>query len=275
MGNREWEKMPWPQNKANAENNNVGNFGNPEFVSAIKVFTETYKDKKKVLICEPSIGVIDYQAHESCIDLGRLMVAYSREKFCEVALAFGFDYILFIDDDHIWPHDMFERLEKNIDKYDILAPLCVQRAVPYFPVMYKSKYIPPTKEGDPWTFDNEKILDFKKGEIVECDAVGFGACIIKVDLLRKIPTPWFFSMSAIGEDILFCGKAKQYANAKIAVDTSIDTGHLKDREPVFWRDYDRGKKESDLNYAELEKRRNEKQFTPFFNIQHNIPFKCI
>lgn len=231
----------------------------PDLTAAVQAFNDAWKGKKKVLIAEPSIGLVDYQAHEACWDLafslaryetesdykffkigmGRLMVAYVREKFCEFAVDYGFDYILFIDDDHYWPSNLFQSLEKYIKEYDIVAPLCLQRLSPYYPVIYKSEMR--QKDGQ-MMFDNHKYIDikkFKKGDIItDADSIGFGAAIVKVDLLKKVPRPWFFSMSPVGEDILFCMKAKD-VGAKILVDTSVEAPHLKDREPIFWADFER------------------------------------
>lgn len=236
----------------------------PAFLDAVEKFTNSYKDKKKVLVCEPTIGYIDYRAHESCVDLmcelikyeqrsdykffktclGRLLVAYSREKFAELAVDYGFDYVFYIDDDHIWEKDIFERLQKHIGKYDIIAPLCTQRAEPYNPVMYK---VIRKKEDGIEVLDNETIHDFKIGDMVEPDSVGFGACIVDVKLFQKIPKPWFFSMSAVGEDILFSMKATQEAKAKIVVDTNVQVGHLSEGKPVGYGDYLREKEKRDAS----------------------------
>lgn len=181
--------------------------------------------------------VSNYKFFKTC--LGRLMVSYAREKFAEYALNIGFDYILYLDDDHIWPLNIFNGLEKYIKDYDIVAPLCLQRQYPFTPVIYKSKL---TSLPDGRTLvDNVRyaeVKEVKKGDIItDADAIGFGAAIVKVDLLKKVSRPWFFNQVGVGEDIWFCIKAKREANAKILVDTSIEAPHLRDREPIYWEDY--------------------------------------
>ena len=222
-------------------------------------FCKAWEGKTKILICEPSIGDINYQAHETMCDLiaalkeyelvsnfkffksclGRLMVSYAREKFAEYAVNVGFDYIMYLDDDHIWPLNIFTKLEKYIKDYDIVAPLCLQRQYPYTPVIYKSTY---SKLKDGRTLYNNvkyaEVKEIKKGDIItDADAIGFGACIVKVDLLNRISRPWFFNQVGVGEDIWFCMKAKNEANAKILIDTSIEAPHLKDKEPIYWKDF--------------------------------------
>jgi len=260
-----------------------------DFLEVAKKFKEVWKDKKSVIIAEPSIGLVDYKSHEAMCDfiadckdyeqvsdykffktsIGRLMVAYSREKFAEYAVDVGFDYILYIDDDHIYEKDIFRKLEKHIAEYDMTAPLFVHGQTPYYPVIYLSEYYYKCDDCDfkekrnkPTEnllsecpkchsknillfWDNQKYSEvntIKKGDLItDADAIGFGCAIVKVDLFKRMPKPWFFSMSPIGEDILFCKNAKAYANAKIMVDTNVECPHLEERRPVDWRDYEREK----------------------------------
>lgn len=248
-----------------------GVLGDTVFLDEIQNFSTLYKDKIKVLIAEPSIGTMDYRSHECAWDLafdlakfekesnykffkctiGRLMVAYAREKFAEYAVAVGFDYIFYIDDDHSYTPDIFRKLEKHIKDYDIVAPLCVQRATPFYPVIYLSEVRKEIIDGqEVQTWNNEKYVDrkpLKKGDLVtDADAIGFGVTIIKVDLLRRIQKPWFFSMAPIGEDILFCMKAKEITKlnpegCKIIVDTNVEAPHLKEGEYASWSDYEKNK----------------------------------
>jgi len=230
----------------------------PAFVAEVRKYAENYKDKTKVLICEPSIGFIDYRAHESVVDLavhcaryetrsnykffkttmGRLLVPYAREKFAELAVDAGFEYVLFIDDDHVWPKDIFERLQAHIKDYDMVAPLCLQRSYPYNPVIYKRH----TTQSNGTTYIESKFhLDWEKGDLVtDADAIGFGCVIVKTELFKRIPQPWFFNMAPIGEDLSFCFKAKD-VGCKILVDTSIEAPHLSEGKAIDWSDYERAK----------------------------------
>lgn len=260
MGTAKWEEVSRPQNKADRPSEYHRESTAADFLATLQSFSEAWKDKKKVLISEPSLGYVDYRTHESCWDLafslaryetesnykffktmlGRMLVAYSREKFAELAVDYHFDYLLYIDDDHIWPIDLFQQLQKHLDKYDIVAPLCVQRQEPYYPVIYKSKF---TKQDDGKTYyESDFMLDWKKGDLVEPDTIGFGCAIVKVDLLRKMKKPWFFSNSTIGEDLFFCLKAKE-VGAKIVVDTNVEAPHLEEGKPVSYLNYERCKKD--------------------------------
>lgn len=256
----------------------------PEFLEAIQSFSEEFKGKIKVLIAEPSIGMINYKSHESMCDLiadckeyeyesdykffkssiGRMMIAYSREKLCEYAVDMGFDYVFFIDDDHKYDKNIFRHLQQHIKEYDIVAPLCLQRLYPYYPVIYKSEII---EEGGKKYWNNRKyvnVREFKKGDIItDADSIGFGMAIIKVSLFEKVDQPWFFSMTPVGEDILFCRNATT-AGAKILVDTRVEAPHLKESEFATWEDYVREKNK--LGDAELSKSGDAKSVSEIVSI---------
>ena len=55
--------------------------------------------------------------------------------------------------------------------------------------------------------------------------MGFGAVLIKAEVLKAIPRPWFFGMEGTGEDVSFCYKARK-AGFEVWMDTSIKLGHL-------------------------------------------------
>lgn len=259
MGASKWEEVSRSSSPTHGSGEYHRESTNPDFLVTLQDFKESWAGKKRVLISEPSLGYVDYRTHDSCWELafslaryeavsdykffkttlGRMLVAYSREKFAELAVDYHFDYIFYIDDDHVWPANLFQRLEKHLEKYDIVAPLCVQRAEPYNPVCYRAKF---NKHDDGQTYyENEFMLDWKKGDLVEPDTIGFGCAIIKVDLLRKMKKPWFFSMSPIGEDLYFCLRAKD-VGAKIVVDTNVEAPHLEEGKPVSYADYERYKK---------------------------------
>jgi hypothetical protein len=259
MGTLEWENGvsgSWSPTSTDESGKPDGAVELTDFMVQVQAFQKAYADKIKVLICEPTIGMIDYKTHESCWDLafrlkdyetrskykffktcvGRLLVSYAREKFCEFALQYGFDLILFMDDDHIYPPNIFEELQVHLDKYNIVAPLCFQRDEPYWPVMWHGKLVHDEKKGG-YCVDREFIRDFKKGDLIEPDTIGFGCCIIKVDLLRKMKRPWFFTSSSVGEDIVFCLKARE-VGAKIVVDTNIEAPHLGEKPLIDYRTFD-------------------------------------
>jgi len=164
--------------------------------------------------------------------LGRMFTPVAREEAAEEAVKGDFDYLFMIDDDMICPDDLFLRLQKH--DVDIVAPLAFTRNPPYHPVIYASV------EG--WDnvsnvdyFMNNVVKNYPKDSLVECDAVGFGSVLIKVDVFRKVRKPYFKSTCGTGEDILFCYKARKH-NARVFVDTSTKLGHLS-HPPVITEEF--------------------------------------
>lgn len=154
---------------------------------------------------------------------GRMFTPMAREKIADTALAIDADYLFMIDDDMLAPKDLFERLQaRNVD---VIAPLAFTRNAPYLPVMYQT-----TKGWDPIMKQeyviNDWVRNWPRQKLVECDAVGFGAVLIKVSVLKKMKRPFFMCSSGTGEDIWFCHRAKEEAGARIFMDTTVELGHI-------------------------------------------------
>jgi len=178
----------------------------------------------------------EYQFYWSTV--GRVLTPLARERLSEWALQTGMDYMLMIDDDMIIPMDMFERLIRH--RVDVVAPLAFMRVPPHKPVIYKV-----TDGFDPLMrmeyYMTEVVPNYPKDKLVECDAVGFGAALIRVDILKTIPKEWFMSTTRSGEDIWFCYKAKK-AGFKVFMDTSVKLGHLGIPPVIQEGDYERENK---------------------------------
>lgn len=153
---------------------------------------------------------------------GRLFTPLAREEAAKAVVENDLDYLFMIDDDMICPDTIFEQLYKH--DVDIVAPLAFTRNPPHKPVLYHcvEGYDPVEKKD---YFINNVIMNYPKETLVECDAVGFGAVLIKRWVLDKIGTKPFMSTCGTGEDILFCYKAKKIG-AKTYMDTGCKLGHL-------------------------------------------------
>jgi len=155
--------------------------------------------------------------------IGEILVPYARETLAKNAMAMGADYLFMIDDDMLAPPDLFYKLVKH--DVDIVAALAFTRNPNHLPVIYSliEGYDPVTK--NPYC-RSTVVMNYPKNQLFECDAVGFGAVLIKVDTIRKMQEPYFFGMAATGEDVQFCLKARKQANARVFMDSSIKLGHL-------------------------------------------------
>ncbi len=176
----------------------------------------------------------------SIYQIGRLLTPLAREYAAKAAVATGSEYLLMTDNDGLFPVDLFERLQAH--NVDIVAPLAFTRNDPYLPVIYCREEGFDSGTGQPYSL-TRYISKYPKNALVECDAVGFHAVLIRVALLKQMKEPIFFNLSQTGEDIYFCIRAKKEHGARIFCDTSISTGHLtrpsivdEDFAKRYWKD---------------------------------------
>jgi hypothetical protein len=98
----------------------------------------------------------------------------------------------------------------------LVTGLCVQRQKPHYPCVYR--LIP---SDDKYTF----LTRFRPG-LQQIDACGAACLLIRTDVLRAIPPPWFdWPDSSRGEDIAFCERARA-AGFPIVLDFDVRCTHL-------------------------------------------------
>ena len=181
--------------------------------------------------------------------IGRVFTPVARDEAVNLALSNDCDYLYMIDDDMICPDNMFEMLYRH--DVDIVAPLAFTRNPPHKPVIYHTVegYDAVSKKD---YFINNVVMNYPKDQLVECDAVGFGAVLIKRWVMEKMAKPRFMSTCGTGEDILFCNKAKKLG-ARIFMDTSCKLGHLGNAQNItekYVEDYRNGNGFNPEKYAD-------------------------
>lgn len=140
-----------------------------------------------------------------------------------------FKYILTIEEDNMPPYDGLIKLYKNMDKYDVIGGLYWSKSADGFPMIF----------GDP----NNGPLDSKPqspkvGQLVECNALGMGFNLFKLDMFRQIEGPWFKTIEGdeaeneggvMTQDIYFYRKAAE-KGFKFACDCNVLVGHYSSKE---------------------------------------------
>lgn len=157
------------------------------------------------------------------ITVGRVLTPFAREEIANRAENAGMDYLMMIDDDMIIEqNDIFERL--YADQVDIVAPLAFTRGYPHKPVLYScvEGYDAITKKD---YFINTTVMNYPREKLVRCDAVGFGAVLMKMSAVKAVPKPRFMSTCGTGEDIYFCYQAGKQG-FKVFMDTRVKLGHI-------------------------------------------------
>jgi len=156
------------------------------------------------------------------VSAGEIFISYAREMLADVALQYHCDYLFMVDDDMMAPMDLFYRLVKH--DVDIVAPLAFTRNPPHRPVMFSvvDGFDPVLRRQ---YYINNTVHNYPRNKLVECDAVGFGAALIKTDVFRAMKKPWFMGTMGCGEDVHFCVQAKKLG-FHVFMDTATKLAHL-------------------------------------------------
>ncbi len=191
--------------------------------------------------------------------VGEVFPAYAREQLARIAVESKFDYLFMIDDDMLAPPNLFELLVRH--NVDIVAPLAFTRQWPHKPVIYNLEdgYDPTTHQS---FYTNYIVSRYPKNQLVECDAVGFGAVLIKIECFKKMKQPWLMTTSGAGEDIHFCHSARK-SGFRVFMDTSVKLAHLGYRKKITEETYEH---EGDVKKEREEKGDLDKYGTTFGKI---------
>lgn len=146
------------------------------------------------------------------------LIADQRHELAKKALIEEADYLLMLDSDMRFPHDIIQQMVSR-DK-DILAACSSTRKFPTKTNAFRS--IRPSLHL--WIHEDSTGLH-------EVAAVGTAIMLIKTDVFRNMELPFFdivwddYFMHFMGEDVYFCAKAMQ-SGYKIFVDQDL-SHHIK------------------------------------------------
>lgn len=196
---------------------------------------------KKVVISVPSGGFVRVETMASLVHmLAETPIQYgmhtpmscyihlNREKSVEYALQVDADYILFVDGDMTFPTDAANKLlALNVDiagaSYNYReAP---RRSIVKLDEMYDAEYTVPDSVTERPIPLNMIPHPFR------CAHAGTGFMLIKMDVFKAIPRPWFFfepdidEKGPVGEDVWFCELARKNG-FDIWIEPSIQMGHI-------------------------------------------------
>lgn len=108
--------------------------------------------------------------------------ARNRETLAEKAIDCGARYLFYLDDDTVCPNTTFKHLAYEIEKDPKIMVAggiyCTKEAIPN-PLVFKT-----IGDGPFWTW--------KVGEVFDCAGLGTGCMMIKTEVFKHLPKPWFF-----------------------------------------------------------------------------------
>jgi len=142
-------------------------------------------------------------------------LAANRNRLAERALEWGADFILWADADHVFPdHALIRLFSLNLPVVGCNYPTRVPPLVP-------------TALG----FDGRPVATTEKlareGKVEPVAALGLGLCLMRADLLARIPKPWFAFADGLSEDRRFFGMLRE-AGVPVHVDHALswELGHI-------------------------------------------------
>ncbi len=146
-----------------------------------------------------------------------------RNQTADFAIAHNFDYVCFIDDDVLVPTNGLADLLKH-DK-DIIAGWTIVKIASF--ILNYNVFNNMIFKWDEMGTGLLKWDDFKETEgLLQVGAIGCSFALIKTDVFRRIPSPYFVTGPNNTEDIYFCVKCQKYIEGiELFVDLSVKTAH--------------------------------------------------
>lgn len=157
-----------------------------------------------------------YQDEENDVNIfnerSSLLVA-SRQNLIQKALDWDAEWILMLDSDMTFPHDIVHQLAKH--NLPVVACNYVKRIVPSVPI---------TKD-----MNGELLCTNKDSTGLEkAKFTGFGVCLVLAEVFNKIPKPWFDTqwlkddetgkVDLVGEDVFFFEALRHYTGLDLYID---------------------------------------------------------
>ena len=189
---------------------------------AIPCMDSVYTEFLRALMGLEISGEVQYTFAQSSL------IYDARNQLAGVAIAGGFDRVLWIDSDMLLPPDLFRRLSEHLDQgREFVTGLYFTRKPPIRPVIYKDLLL---QQDDPrWpTPVAVAYEDYPRDSLFRAKACGFGAVMTSTDLLKRLVDAYGTPFSPIGgwgEDLSFCIRAEA-AGAELWCDSSIKLGHI-------------------------------------------------
>lgn len=166
------------------------------------------------------LSALDQPCPTSLVGAEGTDVAKQRNDVVETMYREKADWVLFVDDDHIFDPRSLMRLWNR--RVPIVSALIVSRKAPYRTVQLR------WKGGNLW--DQVSPSELQGNSLVEVDLVGMGFTLIRREVFDKIPRPWFKTGEEtewgwMSEDAFFCWQAKR-AGFSLYADCGVRVPHL-------------------------------------------------
>ena len=142
-------------------------------------------------------------------------------------------YVLTMEEDNCPAPDGLLKLYESMNKYDVVAGLYWTKGEGGQPMIY----------GDPRVMPRNYIPQIPIPDTVqECNGLGMGFNLFKLDIFKKVPSPWFKTLQEYqhGQGVRMCTQDMYfYDNAakfgyRFACDNRVRVGHWDQNNEVMW-----------------------------------------
>ena len=191
----------------------------------------------RTLIAVPTYGKIDADFVRAFCDLERdentsytfiknTLIYNARNVIAQNAIRYGFDRVLWLDDDIIVPPDALMKLSQSMDNgKDFVTGIYFMKTFPSKPVVYSDIwYEIKSNEASAGATNITEYSD----TVFEVAGSGFGCAMTSVLMLKKLVERYgapFTPMMGLGEDVAFCWRAKQNG-FRLFCDGRVKCGHI-------------------------------------------------
>lgn len=156
------------------------------------------------------------------------LVYDARNRLAEAAINGGFDRVLWLDSDMIFPRDLMRRMHGHLDAgLQMITGVYSTRKPPIRPTLY-SELTLTQAPGEKFATPGHKQITELPKEPFTVAGCGFGCVMVTVDLLRRVWETYgagFTPASGFGEDLSFCLRVSDLGE-KIWCDPGIVCGHV-------------------------------------------------
>ena len=151
----------------------------------------------------------------------------ARNALAQTAIEAGAERIMWLDSDMVFEPDVIQRLSADMDEgREFVSGIYFKRKNPVAPVVYKKTgYI---ENGNKLTPYAVEYADYPKDEIFDVAGVGFGCCMMAVDLLKQVYEKYgapFAPSPGFGEDLSLCRRLEEMG-VKMWCDSRVKAGHV-------------------------------------------------
>lgn len=223
---------------------------NPEQTAERLKKAKSYKDLSTIIVC-PTRGTIPAKVVQSWINLIRPMNQKVLGPMFAIGLEVGeaynqvitsimanpelakFKYLLTIEEDNCPPPDGLLKLYESMDRYDVVGGLYWTKGEGGQPMIY----------GDPKVMPKNFIPQVPiTNTVQECNGLGMGFNLFKIDMFKKMKAPWFKTLQEYDPDKgskVYTQDLYFYENAakegyRFACDNRICVGHYDYENDTMW-----------------------------------------